>query len=249
MNSPNNGSRNRLLAVLSHADRDLLTPGLEVIELDARQVLEVPSDPISHVYFVESGLVSVVGTTEPDHRIEVGMVGYEGMTGLCIVLGDDRSANETLVQSSGSAMRISTEALREMMEASRSLTATLLRYVNVFMVQGSQTALANGRGRLDERLARWLLMWHDRVLADELVITHEFLAAAAGRPPAGRHRRPARARRQRPDPLDAQPRPRPRPRRSAAGGQRLLRHSGGRVRSLDRLCRAHGRRTSGRAIA
>jgi CRP-like cAMP-binding protein len=180
VDSPNNGSRNRLLAVLSHADRDLLAPRLEGIALDARQILEVPSDPISHVYFVESGLVSVVGTTEPDHRIEVGMVGYEGMTGLGIVLGDDRSANETMVQSAGSAMRISTALLREMMAASRSLTATLLRYVNVFMVQGSQTALANGRGRLDERLARWLLMWHDRVLADELIITHEFLALLLG---------------------------------------------------------------------
>lgn len=180
MNSPNNGSRNRLLAVLSHADRDLLAPCLEVTELDARQILEAPRDPISHVYFVESGLVSVVGTTEPDHRIEVGMVGYEGMTGLGIVLGDDRSANETMVQSAGSAMRISATLLREMMAASRSLTVTLLRYVNVFMVQGSQTALANGRGRLDERLARWLLMWHDRVLDDDLVTTHEFLALLLG---------------------------------------------------------------------
>ncbi len=180
MNSPNNGSRNRLLTVLSPADRELLAPSLEVIELDARQVLEAPSDPVRHVYFVESGLVSVVGTTEPDHRIEVGMVGYEGMTGLCIVLGDDRSANETVVQSSGSALRVSTEALRDLMKVSRSLTTTLLRYVNVFMVQGSQTALANGRGRLDERLARWLLMWHDRVLADELIITHEFLALLLG---------------------------------------------------------------------
>ena len=180
MNSPNNGSRNRLLAVLSHADRDLLAPCFEVVELDARQILEAPRDPISHVYFVESGLVSVVGTTEPDHRIEVGMVGYEGMTGLGIVLGDDRSANETMVQSAGSAMRISATLLREMMAASRSLTVTLLRYVNVFMVQGSQTALANGRGRLDERLARWLLMWHDRVLDDDLVTTHEFLALLLG---------------------------------------------------------------------
>ena len=91
------------------------------------------------------------------------MVGYEGMTGLGVVLGDDRSANETLVQSAGSALRISTPSLREIMGSSRSFTATLLHYVHIFMVQGSQTALANGRGRLDERLARWLLMWHDRV--------------------------------------------------------------------------------------
>src|SRR5580700_6245715 len=180
VDSPNNGSRNRLLAVLSHADRDLLAPRLEGIALDARQILEVPSDPISHVYFVESGLVSVVGTTEPDHRIEVGMVGYEGMTGLCIVLGDDRSTNETVVQSAGSAMRLSTAALRELMKASDSLTTTLLRYAHVFMMQGSQTALANGRGRLDERLARWLLMWHDRLADEKLTITHEFLALLRG---------------------------------------------------------------------
>jgi CRP-like cAMP-binding protein len=180
VNSPVIGSRNRLLAVLSHADQDLLTPCLEVIALDARQVLEAPRDPISHVYFVESGLVSVVGTAMPDHRIEVGMIGNEGMTGLCIVLGDDRSTNETMVQSAGSAMRLPSEVLRELMKSSGSLTAMLLRYVNVFMVQGSQTALANGRGRLDERLARWLLMWHDRVPADELIITHEFLALLLG---------------------------------------------------------------------
>jgi CRP-like cAMP-binding protein len=180
MNSPSNGSRNRLLAVLSHADRDLLIPALETIDLDVRHILEVPNDPISHVYFVESGLVSVVGAAALNHRIEIGMVGYEGMTGLSIVLGGDRSANETLVQSSGAASRISTESLRGMLEASRSLTATLLRYVNVFMVQGSQTALANGRGRLDERLARWLLMWDDRVQPDAVAVTHEFLALLLG---------------------------------------------------------------------
>jgi CRP-like cAMP-binding protein len=180
MNSPNNGSRNRLLAALSHTDRDLLTPALETVDLDVRDVLEVPNDPISHVYFVVSGLVSIVGTAAPNHRIEIGMVGYEGMTGLSIVLGGDRSANETLVQASGSAMRISTKSLQEMLATSRSLTATLLRYVNVFMVQGSQTALANGRGRLDKRLARWLLMWDDRVQPDTVAVTHEFLALLLG---------------------------------------------------------------------
>jgi CRP-like cAMP-binding protein len=180
MNSPNNGSRNRLLSALSHTDRDLLTPALETVDLDVRHVLEVPNDPISHVYFVESGLVSIVGTAAPSHRIEIGMVGYEGMTGLSIVLGADRSANETLVQSSGWALRISTESLRGMLEASRSLSDTLLRYVNVFMVQASQTALANGRGLLNERLARWLLMWDDRVQPDALTVTHDFVALLLG---------------------------------------------------------------------
>ncbi|OFX06440.1 MAG: hypothetical protein A3D94_22980 [Alphaproteobacteria bacterium RIFCSPHIGHO2_12_FULL_66_14] len=180
MNSPHTGPRNRLLAVLPATDLSLLQPSLELVDLKARQVLEMPGAPLTHVHFVESGLVSVVGTAAPDHRIEVAMVGHEGMTGLGVVLGDDRSLNEALVQSTGSAWRIATPALHKAMAASPTLTAALLRYVHVFVAQASQTALANGRGKLDERLARWLLMWHDRLHDDNLTTTHEFLALLLG---------------------------------------------------------------------
>ena len=180
MNKPKSIPRNRLLAVLPAVDFARLQPSMELVDLEARQVLEVPRTAITHVHFVESGLVSVVGTTEPDHRIEVGMVGHEGMTGVGVVLGDDLSMNEALVQSTGKAWRIATPALRTAMVASPALTATLLRYVHVFIAQASQTALANGRGKLDERLARWLLMWHDRLRDDNLTITHEFLALLLG---------------------------------------------------------------------
>ncbi len=125
MNSPN-GTRNRLLALMSPADRDRLARTIETIELDARQIREAPGKVISHVYFVENGLVSIVGTAPEGHRIEIGMVGYEGMSGLGVVLGDDRSPNETLVQSAGSAQRISARALREAMAASPSLAGILL---------------------------------------------------------------------------------------------------------------------------
>jgi CRP-like cAMP-binding protein len=180
LNAPDNVSRNRLLAMLSPANRTLLASALEEIGLTARQIVEAPNEPIDHVYFVESGLVSVVGTATDKHRIEIGMVGYEGMTGLSVVLGDDRSANEALVQSSGIALRITAAGLRERMAASHSLTADLLRYVSVFMVQAGQTALANGRGRLDERLARWLLMWDDRLRPSPISVTHDFLGLLLG---------------------------------------------------------------------
>ncbi|MBI3196443.1 MAG: Crp/Fnr family transcriptional regulator [Rhodospirillales bacterium] len=180
MNSPHIGPRNRLLAVLPAVDFDLLQPSLELIDLEARQILEMPGTPITHAHFVESGLISVVGTSEPDHRIEVGMVGQEGMIGLGAVLGDDQAINEALVQSSGAAWRVTVAALHKAMGASPMLTTTLLRYAHVFFAQASHTALANGRGKLDERLARWLLMWHDRLRDDNLVITHEFLALLLG---------------------------------------------------------------------
>lgn len=180
MNTHHSLSRNRLLAGLSVVDYALLQPSMELVDLEARQVLEVPRAAIAHVHFVESGLVSVVGTAAPDHRIEVGMIGREGMTGVGVVLGDDCSVNEALVQSAGKAWRIASPALHLAMDASPMLTATLLRYVHVFVAQASQTALANGRGKLDERLARWLLMWHDRLRDDNLTITHEFLALLLG---------------------------------------------------------------------
>jgi CRP-like cAMP-binding protein len=173
-------SSNRILDLLSAGDCSILGKEFEDVALEARQVLEVPQSPIPYVYFLMDGLASVVGTTRPNHRIEVGMVGYEGMTGLAVVLGDDRSANETIVQSAGRALRIGSGPLRKAMGASSTLTSALLRYVHVFLMQASQTALANGQGKLNERLARWLLMWHDRLRSNELLVTHEFLSLLLG---------------------------------------------------------------------
>jgi CRP-like cAMP-binding protein len=171
---------NRLLKSLSAADRAALLPDLEAVSLATWQVIERPNERIPHVYFLTSGLASVVGTTHPEQRIEVGMVGYEGMTGLAVVLGDHRSTNETVIQATGTALRIPSVVLRRALQDSATLSAALLRYVHVFMMQASQTALANGRGRLSERLARWLLMWQDRLKTRHLTVTHEFLALLLG---------------------------------------------------------------------
>jgi CRP-like cAMP-binding protein len=173
-------STNRLLAVLSAGDRALLSEGAEEVSLEMWQILETPRQRIAHVYFPTSGLVSVVGTNFGSERIEVGMAGYEGMTGLAVVLGHDRSSNETVVQAAGDALRIPSALVRQAVKASPTLRGTLLRYVHAFMMQASQTALANGRARLNQRLARWLLMWHDRLRTPHLTVTHEFLALLLG---------------------------------------------------------------------
>lgn len=180
MNAPLQVSANRILDLLSAGDCGMLGKDFEDVALEPRQVLESSRIAIPHVYFPMSGLASIVGTTQPNHRIEVGMVGYEGMTGLAVVLGGDRSSNETVVQSSGRALRIGSGSLQKAMGRSSTLTSALLRYVHVFMMQASQTAVANGRGKLNERLARWLLMWHDRLRSGELEVTHEFLSLLLG---------------------------------------------------------------------
>jgi CRP-like cAMP-binding protein len=172
--------RNRLLASVSASDLALLQASFEIVELPFGKVIEHPNAPIGHVYFLKRGLASVVGTTARDQRIEVGMVGYEGMTGLAVVLGHDRSTNETVIQATATALRIPSPRLRVALRASPTLTAALLRYVHVFMMQASHTALAFGRAKLSERLARWLLMWQDRLRTPHLTVTHEFLALLLG---------------------------------------------------------------------
>ena len=108
------------------------------------------------------------------------MIGREGMTGLAIVLGTDRTPNETYVQNAGAGHRMPATSLRTAIAQSASLQQLLLLYAHTFMIQATHTAKANARNTLEERLARWLLMAHDRLENDDLVITHEFLSIMLG---------------------------------------------------------------------
>ena len=169
---------NRLLASLSLKDLALLQPHLRPVDLPLRKVLEEPNKPIRDVYFIESGIASVVaGDGNP---IEVGLIGREGMSGVNIVLGDDRSVNRTFIQAEGAALRLKARDLRLAMEKSPTLRLALLRYAQVFSVQVTQTAVANGRAKLESRLARWLLMAHDRFDHGPFPFTHQFLALMLG---------------------------------------------------------------------
>lgn len=171
--------RNRLLNFLGAADRDLMTPYLTPVDLPVRTVIQPPNVPIEHAYFIERGLASLI-TIAGDERIEVGVFGVEGMVGLPLILGAGETPHEGIMQLTGSALRIGATDLRLCMEQSPSLTAALLRFVHVAMIQVSHTALANGRQTVEQRLARWLLMVHDRIDGDEIALTHEFLAVMLG---------------------------------------------------------------------
>ena len=103
------------------------------------------------------------------------MIGRDGMTGLPIMLGADRSPYETYMQVAGTGHRLPVDDLRSALEKSASLRQVCLRFVHVFQLQTAHTALANGHAKLEERLARWLLMAHDRADDDEVPVTHEFL--------------------------------------------------------------------------
>ena len=167
-------AQNRLLASLSDPDQALLQPHLACIELKARQKLQSWDSSIRYVYFPEIGLASVVTRGKADSLAEVALIGNDGMTGIGLLLGTRRSRHDVIVQIPGCAQRCSAPQFLDALHASESLRATLLRYVHVYLVQSSETALANGAGSVEQRLCRWLLMAGDRV-DGPLALTHELL--------------------------------------------------------------------------
>jgi CRP-like cAMP-binding protein len=178
--NPSNIFRNRLLSSLSSDDLERLTPRLSFVDLAVRQDMEQPHRPIKHVYFPEAGVASIVGRGPRHKNIEIGIIGREGMTGLMIVLGNDRSPYHTYCQMAGSAHRITADDLRKAMEESPTLRLKLLRFVQAFMILTAHTAIINGSAKLEERLARWLLMAHDRTDGDSLPLKHDFMALMLG---------------------------------------------------------------------
>lgn len=171
--------RNLLLAALSASDLKLLQPHLQSVVLATRHEIEMPNTPIPNVFFMEAGVASVVAVSS-GQRIEVGLIGREGMTGSAIVLGNHRSPHETYIQVAGEGQRISAARLRTAMAASGAMRALFLKFVQAFAIQTAHTAIANGRAKLDERLSRWLLMAQDRIGGRDLPLTHEFLALMLG---------------------------------------------------------------------
>ena len=154
--------QNLILSRLSKTDLALLEPHLEPVDLPLRKVLGRANKKITAVYFPESGFASVVVNT--GKPIEVGLIGREGMTGLPVVLGGDRSDNETYMQAAGQGLCMRANELRNAIEKSRTLPhSSMLRYADAYLNQTAKTAVANGRSKIEERLARWLLMAHDRV--------------------------------------------------------------------------------------
>jgi CRP-like cAMP-binding protein len=170
---------NRLLASLSLEDIATLQPHLEPVPLPVRQVLIEPNKAIAHIYFPEAGMASVTNNSSGG-KIEVGVIGREGMVGLPIVLGIDQTPYEHFMQIAGHGWRIAVQDLEQAMAQSSSLHRHLLRYAQASHVQASETAFANANSDVEARLARWLLMCHDRVEGGDIPLTHEFIAMMLG---------------------------------------------------------------------
>src|SRR5581483_11313958 len=133
------GIRNRVLSHLSRAEFALLQPHLVPVDLPVLTQLETGNKRIDSVYFLERGFASVVADGLGKRAIEVGIIGREGMTGLAVVMGNDRSPHDTYIQAAGAGHRINAAKLRGAMDQSVSLHRSLLRYAHAFLIQTAQT--------------------------------------------------------------------------------------------------------------
>ena len=171
-------TQNLLLRLLSDDDREALGQ-FENVVLPIRTRLDGIEDGDRYAYFMESGIASVVADVEGTLAVELGIIGHEGTTALSGIYGDTESAFQIFMQVEGSAVRCEMAALRRAMDERPAVRALMLRFARAFSIQIATTALANGRFKLDERLARWLLMVSDRV-GPSFHITHEFIAIMLG---------------------------------------------------------------------
>lgn len=172
--------RNQLLASLPTDVLTQLLPRLSPVQLKLRQVLAAANEPIEAVYFPEFGMVSMVAEFEDGARAEVGVIGSEGMVGVPLLSAVDTSFTQYMVQLPGAALRMGAAAFRQELQENASFRTVLLRYNEALQAQIMQTAACNGRHGLEQRLARWLLMAHDRAGKDELSLTQDFIAMMLG---------------------------------------------------------------------
>ena len=171
---------NRLLATLPKNEYKHLLPKLKTVSLLLGEVLYEPGAAIKYVYFPNDSIISLISEVSGTSLLEVGMVGNEGVAGLGVFMGVNSSSTRALVQGAGTAMRMSSAALRTEANRLGNLHHMLHRYSHSLLAQVSQSSVCNRFHFVDARLARWLLMTKDRLGAEEFPLTQEFLSNMLG---------------------------------------------------------------------
>jgi CRP-like cAMP-binding protein len=171
---------NRLLDHLPAEERARLFADLEEVHLKAKQVIARPGEAYTHVLFPAAGVVSVLVPMGEEPSVEAGVIGFEGMVGIPIALGADRGPHEVICQVADGGWRMSAIRFKELLPQSPTLRADLQRYALTFMNQAARSSACNRMHEVNQRLARWLLLVHDRVLGDEFGLTQEFLSEMLG---------------------------------------------------------------------
>ncbi|MBN3872757.1 Crp/Fnr family transcriptional regulator [Nostoc sp. JL33] len=171
---------NRLLAALPASDYQRLVPHLKLVSLPTRKVIYEPGEPITHVYFPQNAVVSIVTIMKDGSTVEVGIVSNEGMVGIPVILGGNTTTTKGFVQVSGAGMQIDADILRAEFNRGGAIQNLLLRYVRSVYSELAQGCACNRLHTLEERLARWLLTVSDRLESEDFPLTQEFIAQMLG---------------------------------------------------------------------
>lgn len=180
-NSPRNDARdNHLIAALPAGDYARIAPHLEPVTLTLGQVLYESGDRMTHIYFPTTAIISLLYVMQNGGTAEIGIAGNNGLVGVALFMGGETTSSRAIVQSAGNAVRMKPDALREEFRRGGMFQDLLLRYTQALMTQISQTAVCNRLHTVVQQLCRWLLINHDQLPADTLVMTHELIANMLG---------------------------------------------------------------------
>jgi CRP-like cAMP-binding protein len=169
-----------LLAGLPKPDQQRLMPALESVSLAFKEVLCEPGEPLRHVYFPTTGVVSVQANLPDDIGIEIGAIGVEGLVGVRLIWGIRSLPFRAMVQVAGNALRMDAARFQAEVDRPGAIHDILARYSGAMFIQLGQSVACNGLHSVRQRCARWLLMTHDRVGAEEFPLTQEFFAQMLG---------------------------------------------------------------------
>jgi CRP-like cAMP-binding protein len=178
--TPKGVRNNRLLNALPASEFARIKPDLRPISLRSGEVLYESGGHIEFVYFPTSAIISRICTTENGATAETGIIGNDGLAGIALFLGGETTPNREIVQSAGSAFRMSARAAQKEFGRGGAFQQILLRYTQALMTQISQTAICNRLHSVEQHLCRWLLINHDLLEEDKMVMTHETIAHMLG---------------------------------------------------------------------
>jgi CRP-like cAMP-binding protein len=177
---PNEPPENRLLAALPSNEYERVLPQLEQVSLSLGEVVYEFGGHLDYVFFPTNSIVSLLYTMENGTSAEMGLTGRDGVVGIALFMGGGTMPNRAVVQSAGGALRMKAKVLQDEFAMGGRFQYLLLRYTQALITQISQTAVCNRLHSVEQQLCRWLLLSHDRVQADELIMTQELIADMLG---------------------------------------------------------------------
>ena len=180
MSSTHFPQQNLLLAALASPDRERIYPHLKLVPMPLAEVIYEPGEILCYVYFPTDCIVSLMYTTVDGAAAEIAMVGNEGLIGIAVFMGGGATPSRAVVQSAGSAYRLTAQQLKEEFHRNGETQRLLLRYTQALITQMAQTAVCNRHHSVDQQLCRWLLLSLDRLSSNQLTATQDLIANTLG---------------------------------------------------------------------